>query len=311
LNLCKRWSEAGRIIWSGTLVACSVLGCSGFKEGVDTNASVNPNPKWDCLSKPPPTLPKLMSTPQVVVYNVPIFDFANPPSTIPNLSIAACSISDVNCPTTSEVELAPVSGPMPFQTTFGGLPVTVPVYTLLMPYGIDAYLRLRAPGYLQFEYPLGGALISQDGVLTNVPGVGMAAVVVAPILTPVKQTDADRFANQIGITRDPGAALIAVRAVDCQGQPAAGVTLTLAQAGGLAFSYLSNQPLSTNPPSPTDQNGIAGFANIKLGDGLQNFNVTVEATDPNGTKYGKMVLDVRPNQLTSGEIRPFPGLAGR
>jgi hypothetical protein len=293
------------------LATLPAYACSSLANGSDTEALVNPNPKWDCLGSAPPTLPTLNPTPQVVAYAIPIFDFANPPTVIPGLTIAACSIGDTNCPTTSEVEIAPAMGPTMQQTVLSGLTVTVPVYTLLMPYGIDAYLRINAPGYLQFEYPLGGKLVSQDGALTKVPLIGMAALVVAPPLTPVKEADADRFANGIGVTRDPTSALIAVRVVDCQGAPAAGVTLSLAQATGLPFSYLSNQPLSTNPPSPTDQNGIAGFANIKLSDGLQNFNVTVEASAPNGMKYGKTILELRPNQLTSGEIRPFPGLAGR
>ena len=146
----------------------------------------------------------------------------------------------------------------------------------------------------------------------QLPDGTSAAIVEGLPLLMVKESDADLFANQIGLERNADQAIIAVRTIDCNGRPSPGVTLTLDRAKGLAFSYLANLVLSAeDPPQPTDERGLAGFANIALPNNVPIYNVTVEGVSPDGKRFGKLPFFIRPNQMTAGEIRPYPTEYGR
>jgi hypothetical protein len=313
----KQRAERSSLRWHvpalAALASACLLGCSGYASGADTAQQFLPaDPAWTCLGQPPPSLPVLSPIPKYIVYAVPIFDYANPPTAIPGLSVAACQVSDTNCPTANEVGL--VQPPMPYMTTIGGVPVTVPLYQIVMPYGVDAYLRLSAPGYVTGEYLFGGPLVSLDGKTIVLPTGESAAVLAGLPITPLAEADADRFANGIGVTRDPNAAIIAMRTIDCNGELAADCTLSLSPADSpniVPFATDGIRALSTNPPKPTDASGYAGFANIPLKSGLKNFNVTVQGKNPAGVVFSNATLEIRPGFLTTGQIRPSLGLYGR
>jgi hypothetical protein len=295
----------------GAVVA--TFGCSDLASGSDRleDPLGAKYPNWQCLDKAPPAFVLPDPAPPYVAYVAPIFDFANPPTAVKDLTVVACQISDSNCPPGSEV--GQVVGPVPFPTVLEGASITVPLYTIVMPFGVSAYLRMTAPGYVRQEYIFGGPLIGTPGGKVTMLENGATAAVIAGLpLTLVREKDADSLANQIGLTRDPQRAILAVRTIDCSGVPAAGVTLTLDLAEGVAFSYLSNLALSpTNPPQPTDEKGLAGFANISLPNGVPLYTVTLEGLGPNGKKYGRRPFAIRPNQMTTGEIRPYPDEYGR
>lgn len=301
------WSALSLIAIAGA----SLLGCSSYANGADTAQQFLPaDPAWACLDAPPGQLPVLSPVPKYIVYAVPIFDYANPPTPVAGLSVAACQVSDTNCPVANEVGL--VQPPVPFMTTIGGVPVTVPLYQIVMPYGVDAYLRLSAPGYVTGEYLFGGPLVSLDGKTMTLPDGSLAAVLSGLPITPLAEADADRFANSIGITRDPNDAIIAMRTIDCTGELAAGCTLGLtSDVLGVPFAIDGVRALSTNPPKPTDAGGYAGFANIQLKTGLKNLNVAVQGINSDGRVFSNATLEIRPGFLTNGQIRPSLGLYAR
>ena len=257
--------------WGGRIVvtagaAAATLGCSDLASGSDRLQDPLQDsrvPGWECLDGPAPTLPT-GDPPQYVAFVAPILDFANPPNGVPDLSVSVCQIMDAECPPTKVVGKA--IGPTAFMTVLQGAAVTVPLYTIVVPYRVEAYLRLTAPGYLRQEYYFGGPLIgTPGGDVMKLPDGTSAAVLQGLPLNLVKESDADYFASQLGVKREADQGIIAVRTVGCSGLPSAGVTLRLDPAEGLPFSYLSGFALaSSDPPRPTDENGLAGFANIEL-----------------------------------------------
>jgi hypothetical protein len=296
-------------VWAAVLAAL-LVGCTSLASGTDHwEKTLEPNPDWDCLNAPPQPIEIPSPAPALVVYAAAIFDFANPPSRVEGLSVEACQITDTECPVSKQV--GQVAGPMDFQTTLNGATVTVPLYQVVMPFGVEAYLRLKAPGYLRQEYFFGGPLIGTPSSFPTMIGDATATVISGLPLIMLKTADAGNLASAIGQTRNPGQALIALRTIDCTGQTAAGVTLQMDRAQGLSFSYLASLALTADPPQPTDSAGLAGFANIPLPNGVPIFNVTVEGKNPDNVPYGKLPFPIRPDQITSGEIRPFPTLYGR
>ena len=313
MNWVKRSRTSWHALALSLVTGAASLGCSGYASGADTAQQFLPaDPAWACLNQPPGSLPVLSPVPKYIVYAVPIFDYANPPTPVAELKIAACQVSDTICPVANEV--GQVQLPVAYPTTIGGVPVTVPLYQIVMPYGVNAYLRLSAPGYVTGEYLFGGPLVSLDGKTTPLPDGSMAAVLSGLPITPLAEADANSFANSIGVTRDPQAAIIAMRTVDCNGELAAGCSLSLSPSDSpsiLPFATDGSRPLSTNPPKPTDATGYAGFANIPLKPGLKNFNVTVQGKNSVGTVFSVATLEIRPGFLTAGQIRPSLGLYGR
>lgn len=292
------------------LAIALLTGCTSLESGTDRwEKPLEPNPNWDCLLAPPEPISIPSPAPTFVAYAAPIFDFANPPSRVEGLSVAVCQITDSECPLDKQV--GQVVGPMDFQTTLNGASVTVPLYQVVMPFGVEAYLRLSAPGYLRQEYFFGGPLIGTPTSFPTMIGEAPATVISGLPLIMLKSADADNLASAIGQTRNPGQAIIALRTIDCTGQTAAGVTLQMERADGLSFSYLANLALTTDPPQPTDAAGLAGFANVPLPNGVPIYNVTVEGRSPDAVPYGLSPFPIRPEQITSGEIRPFPTLYGR
>jgi len=311
----KRWVKILESVTLASLVGCTQL-ASGTDRGEPLMTAPPPDPAWDCLSEPPkvPDLPA--NPPDYIAFVVPIFDVAHPPSAVPDLKVEACQVSDADC-------TAPLPAPAysRMDVPQPGVPVPIPTYIIVFPYTpmITWYLKLTTPppadpkafpDYLPFEYYFEGPLVQPNGdPLPN----GIPAVYGQPI-NMLSAKDADRFAAGIKQTRDTTAAIIALRAMDCTGTPAAGVRLTLDPNVGIPFTFLSSLALSTDPPAPTDASGILGFANIPLP--LPNTTsltptVTLQGISPDSVNYGEIAARIRPGQVTSGEIRPFPTLSGR
>ncbi len=288
----------------GAVIALDALffcGCTSLASGTDTAEElVQPDPAWACLGQSAQALPIPDPVPKNVAFALPIFDYRIlPPQAIPNVKVQACQIQDYDCAQSVGLVLSPMNYPVVvYGTTY-----QVPVYPIVMPYGLDAYIRITAPGYLQEEYYLGGPLLG-GRVSMMMDGV---PVVLALSVTPILATDADNLAQAVHIKREPSDAIIAVRTLDCMDQPSAGVTLSLS-VDGTPFTFLTGQP-SFAADLPTDASGLAGFANIAVP--ANSFsNVTVEGTAPNGMTYGKVNITVRGGQLTQSDIRPDVGLFG-
>jgi len=289
-----------RVFGAVTVGAALSCGCTSLASGSDTAQELVPaDPHWACLTKTPEPFPLVAPVPKNVTFALPISDYRIlPPVPVPNLIVKACQIQDYDCNQAVGLVLSPMNSPVQlYGTTY-----QVPVYPIVMPYAVDSFIRITAPNYLQTEYYLGGPLLgARDNTMMN----GLPLVVALPV-TPILAVDADNLAKAVQITRNPNAAIIAMRTLDCLDQPAAGVTLSLS-VKGVPFTFLTGQP--TFSSEPTNGTGLAGFANIEVSND-SFINVTVEGTAPNGVTYGKVNVTIRGGQLTQGNIRPDIGLFG-
>ena len=300
------WSRARSPRFSIACAAIASFGCTELAPGSDTARSPIevPPPGWECLAEEP-SRPAITPRPQYVIYSAPIVDLATQ-GPVPNLTVQVCLVGDTDC----KMEAGRVIGPNLMQVE--GVDFPVPIVTLVVPFGFSIYIRMTAPEYLRQEYYFGGPLIGSPGggVVKPPELMGATATLMEGLpLTPVKETDADFLANQIGLTRDPSQAIIAVRTIGCAGLPTAGVTLSLDLAKGVSFTY--KQGFALGSSEPTDTNGLAGFANVELPNDVPLYNVKLEGIAEGKANFGSTAFTVRPNQMTTGEIRPFSTLYGR
>jgi hypothetical protein len=240
-----------------------------------------PNPAWDCLGTSPEPLEPLSPQPQVVTYAVPIVDFANPPTPPAGLVIQVCQSNDTNCASPvphMEVQVDPMR---PF------------IIGITIPYQLDGYLTLEAPGYVPTEYYFGGPMI---GSLDRRP------VVVGEAIPMLRQATMDTLFDDVRETRAPGTGVLAIRTIDCRGIRAAGVQLEPIDEVGFQWTLLSNIP--RNGDEPTDGRGVGGFGNVVPGVIAVQGKVGEDA-------FGRTALRVKPDQFTVGEIRWDADLYGR
>jgi len=303
---------------------------------VETDAGPS---NWDCLTNAPTErLKPLDPPPPGILYVAPIFDLAHIPQRIEGLTIEVCQATDSECsrPVASwnSTELQ----------TSGDIKITdvtqkdnIPLYSFLFPYtpALSFYLRLNSvpkdrtqrSAYLQYEYYFEGPLIRGNAPDTEIvaatstsPAISVPTLVGLPI-TMLSVQDATTFGNGIRIAVDPMAAIVAPRVIDCDGNLAAGVTLTLSPAdAGIGFTFLTDHALRGvgNAPPPTGSTGIAGFY-IKLpmpgqsasDEGAFSPNIGLEGVNSDGLRFGGIATKIRAGQLTSGEIRPYSDKSGR
>jgi hypothetical protein len=231
-----------------------------------------PDPAWDCLEAPPPTLDPLTPQPEAVIYAVPIVDFANPPTPPPMLDVKVCQSNDRDC-------LSPI--PVPITPD----PMRPYIVRIPVPYGLEGYLRLEAPGYVPTEYNFGGPMVgSRD----------RQPVVIGEAIPMLRTTTMDNLYADVSETRQPGTGVLAIRTIDCQGQRAAGVLLDPINPVGFQWTLISNLPRGGS--EPTDIRGVAGLGNVEPG------VIAVQAR-MGETAYGRTAIRVKPDEFAVGEVR--------
>jgi hypothetical protein len=270
-----------------------------------SSGSPSPPPpgNWDCLNGlGTQSLPS--SSPRVVTYIVPIVDFGTPPSllststpVIPDLKIQACRSGGLD-PAAPVGDAGSVSCLLPLSSMAStpladaGRPF---VYAIPLPSNTDIWLSITASNYIPTAYFFGGQLLgSQDG------GPVVQGAAIATLMTET----AVGLEQGGGITLDPSKGILALRAVDCDGARAKGVSVRLDDAsamavGGRGFTLKMDVPKFHDPPDPTDERGVAGFANVGA-----PYNVDAYGISPEGHHYGDVTVRVNPGQFTLVDIRP-------
>jgi hypothetical protein len=149
--------------------------------------------------------------------------------------------------------------------------------------GPDGFMGQPDPqGYIPILYFFGGPLYGTPGPNGPSPSV-MGVAIAIPTYYWL-----DHLFSEVIATRDATKAILVVRILDCNGNRASGVTLSVTPSSGpqatgftLGQDYEAEQsPVAVGqPPPPTDSHGVAGYFNMNPG------NYTVSAVTMDGAKY--------------------------
>jgi hypothetical protein len=275
----------------------------------------NPATKLAVTTVLPPVYP--MPAPTTVRYLVPIVNFqsiaANPSHfklVSPNdISITACGGN--LCPANGSGVIVPTP-PSPSR----------PAYGIDLPFGFNGSILINSTPdagvqYYPTAYSFGGQLVGTrqpDGGAAPVLDMDGTPIVQGQPIAPLPVDTIESFYAGLGGTIVPGEGLLVARLLDCNGNRAAGVTLTVQvpklNAGATGYYLTTNEsPQSIEPGAlpKTDTNGdVCGYANV------DPKNYTLMGTTPDGlANYGLTTLaPILPNTLNEVEVRtdvPPPG----
>lgn len=274
------------------------LSCTPFKPGGDRLPdAAAPEPEWLCLRAPPQVAPPT-TTPERVTYVLSIVDFdsreGGAPATVPGLEVTVCgsarceppvpTCAGVLTPDCVGVRQMPADPPFP--------------HTISFPYGFeDAVLRLQAPGYVGVDYVLGGPMVGRpDG----------APVVTGLAISMPLRTTAEKISLDMGSSPSPEQHTLMLRALDCHGQRAAGVTVQALNDGqGIPFILSDDAPVRRET-LVTGARGVAGLI------GLPSPTIDVIGVSPSGVEFGGPTrLSLRPGVITVAELRHGLGVWGQ
>jgi len=233
---------------------------------------------WACLDESPPEPDEPDPNRDVVTFSVVVADDRTLQQ-IPEVSLRACSVNDRVCEAgIAQGTTLPPASP--------GLP---PAMTVQLPVQFQGFLRLTAPGYVLYDYYIGGPML-QDVIATQ------------PFLL-VSESYLLEIMQGLGVaapSRSAGLGMLRVQVLDCNLDPAPGVELRLSdqdQPGDqLTAQAWANQARIPVLNAPTDDEGIAGFID------LPTENFVFEAV-VNGRTFGSRTFPISPNRLTTGTIR--------
>lgn len=262
------------------VVAGTYSACTQFESGTDElpvpeTSVVNaerppPDERWGCLTKTekPPAPPVPAANAARIVYSVQVIDFATG-ELLPGTRVRACGLSDVNCerPITETVEV-----------DSRGF-VDLPLFENFT--GFFEYTGPQIAPYLVYQAE---PLPAQS--FTDYPFAAISKANVAPLI------------QLLGLTEEEGTGIVAIRAFDCQGNPASGVSLS-SQSRAVPWYFVDGLP--TLDSTATSADGLGGFVNVPAGVML------MDAKTPSGVSIaGPQSFAVRPGWVSGMFLRP-PG----
>jgi hypothetical protein len=248
-----------------------VLGCTEFEPGSDTlldegDSRLLPGPPgedWSCLNSvsDETVAPVFAGNAPRVVYSVQFVDLSSG-QVYRNLEVRACGMTDVNC-------LTPVASGLRVDTEGW---VDVPLFE-----GFTGYLEVTSEETLPYMFYLTQPLEPQT---TPEFPLGMVSLEsIGPLVQLVSGTYAE------------GTGIVALRIFDCQGVPAAGVSLS-SDPDGRAFYFAGGLPTSTE--TATGPDGLGGFVNMSPG------ATVVQASTRNGSPIrGPQTVVVRSGWMSA------------
>lgn len=261
------------------LIGVGVLaGCTEYEPASDTLPSTSENPleglppalgaDWSCLGTGEERAPAPGMLGAAVVYSLRLVSLATQ-EPVPNVVVNACALTDITCNAPVASQLTPDSEGW----------VNVPLTS-----NFSGFLEIVSPGTVPYLFHL-----PDDGIRTMRD-------------FPLLLIDLESFGallQALRIQADPTLGAIAMRAFDCQGDPAPGVALQT-NSGGVPFYFDNGLPNTTR--RLTDAGGLAGFIGAVPGVTL------LESELANGTTTSTKSLIIRPGWMTSVFMRPAQGV---
>jgi hypothetical protein len=221
-----------------------------------------PDPTWGCIGHVP--VPEGGAMVEVTVQLLDLLTSMP----VPGLTVQLCNKYDPPCASPLEIGLTPDAQ--------GNVTVTVAS-------DFEGYLLVEGAGYLNtlvFLDPL--AQPKNEAVLI------------------VSTSEEAGLASAAAVTLNPDGGLLIVRTANCEYDPSAGVSVTLAPSDMQTGFYVINNGLSTSA-TQTDTSGNAGFVNVTPG------TPTITGTlGPGGEELGQITTLVRAGSLTFQILRPTP-----
>lgn len=281
-----------RLTYAAFALLCSCGDRSLLLDGEVSAEPLEPDPeiiarmRWSCLPQDSPgALPEIDPPPAAIAYVVPIVDAQQPESPVDGLSIQVCQIGDAGC-------IAPV--PVVLSTPNPDLPY---VYQINMPYALDAYLRLAAPGRVPTEYYFQGPLVGSPDGSTLVIGETIA------------MDRVDAFAQTLALLdTTPEEGLLMLRVTDCTARPADGARLKLLSNEGVPWVMRDGTVVRDDDELATDSSGVAGFAALVPGvyavGGILQSDCVDGQPDCTPRRFGQAIARIRAGTVTITTLSP-------
>ena len=218
--------------------------------------------KWACLKQVTNTPPVATGPAIKVTYAFVSYERVLP---IQGLSVRPCAATDLEC-------RSPLVTPSGLTDADGRATVQ------LASNFFDGYAEVSGPGYpteLAYYPPLAKDLVTNPVALPTNDTFTLATTAIAPI--------------------DPGRAILIIRALDCQGNAAAGVSFTIEPSeGATSFYFARRLPSTTATATDDDTFASGGFVNVKAATGI-SVHATVAG---NGLKFAPRTVYTRAGATT-------------
>jgi hypothetical protein len=272
----RRHPTAHVALWTALALSSTTWGCTSYEPASDTleltGLSVMPESgSWACLQAGTlaPPRPVFSDTADRVVYSVQIVDLSTG-QIYPDASVRACGVTDINCesPVTSMLSVDAEGW------------VDLPLFR-----NFTGYLEVRSadavPLIFYLSEPIQESTVEYPLALVSLASLG-----------PLVQL--------LGVPFEPDSGVLAVRAFDCQGSPASGVSLST-ESDGATWYFVDGLP--TRMSAVTGADGLAGIVNVDPG------LAVVELAAQNGVSIdGPQSVVMRPGWMSAIFVRPAAGV---
>lgn len=283
-------------------------GCAQVLDLPDSSTlSLAPSGPWRCLDAP--SAPLLPSSATATVRFQACDFIANCTLPVSGLHARVCDKLDVGCLSPREANIQDKGGLVEFTVPTG-------------PRGFDGYLEVSPTLAACYDRKVFGDAAAAGLICQLAPDCDPAAPtdacnvpiyfpvlwffnppVVADVETPIPlqlypSASLPLVLNAAGGTIAPGTGSVFMTVVDCDGKPASGVSLQIAEHGDVADALYFDSGVLSNTATETDASGIGGFIQIPPG------FVEITGINRDGVPVAKVGVQSNPDFVTFTVLAP-------
>jgi hypothetical protein len=300
-------SHRARSLTALSLAIGSLAGCAQVLDLPDTNTlSLAPSGPWSCLDTPAPT-PQPSAATATVRFQACDF-ISNCTMPVEGLTARLCDKLDVGCLSPRQLGIEDRGGLVEVEVPTG-------------PRGFDGYLEVSTGFARCYDTEVFGE--AATGVLCQfAPECDRAAPTDAcnvPIYSPVlwffnppifadvqppiplqlyPSAALPLVLDAAGGEIIPGTGSVFVTVIDCDGKPASGITLEIAEYSDVADALYFDSGVLSNTATETDASGVGGFIHIPPG------FVELTGRTQDGVAVAKLGVQVSPVFVTYSVLAP-------